>query len=168
MEVTLEPAGDRREAIENLFQLYVHDVTVFWDSRRVELGENGRFPGYPPLASYWSEPRREALLIRADGALAGFVLLNDPSHSGKRADFNVAEFFVARPYRREGLGRAAALKAILPRAGQWEIAVARRNTGAQSFWRGVAAEAAKGPVEERDQDDDRWNGTILRFRVAHA
>ncbi|WP_337189005.1 GNAT family N-acetyltransferase [Phenylobacterium sp.] len=167
MDVTLEPAADRRATIENLFQFYVHDFSDFWIEPQVDLGEDGRFPPYPPLESYWAgDPRRAAYLIRADQALAGFVLLNDHSHSGRPADFNVAEFFVARPYRRGGVGRAAALAAITPRRGQWEIAVARRNLAAQAFWRQIAAAAAAGDIEETDQDDDRWNGMILRFVVA--
>jgi predicted acetyltransferase len=166
-EVTLEVVGaERAETLSNLFQLYVHDFTDFWTERRVELQEDGRFPPYPPLQTYWREADRQALLIRADGALAGFVLLDGHGHSGRPTDFNVGEFFVARHYRRGGVGRAAALTVLRARPGQWEIAVARRNTGAQAFWRGVAEAAASGPVEAIDQDDDHWNGLVLRFRVA--
>jgi predicted acetyltransferase len=167
MNVTLEAAGaERAGTLSNLFQLYVHDFTDFWTERRVELQEDGRFPPYPPLQTYWTEPDREALLIRADGKLAGFVLLNRHGHSGLATDFSVGEFFVARHYRRSGVGRAAALAVLCARPGRWEIAVARRNTGAQAFWRGVADEAAAGPVEALDQDDDRWDGLVLRFDVA--
>jgi len=165
-EVRLEPAGaERAETLANLFQFYVHDFAEFWTERRVELGEDGRFPLYPPLPSYWTDPDRSAFLIRVAGAVAGFVLLDGHSHSGAPTDFNMGEFFVARHYRREGVGRAAALAAIGPRPGQWELAVARRNAPALAFWRGVAAEAASGEVDERDQDNEAWNGAILRFRV---
>ncbi|TAJ74095.1 MAG: GNAT family N-acetyltransferase [Phenylobacterium sp.] len=165
-KVTLEPAGaDKRATVENLFQLYVHDFTDFWTERRVELGEDGRFPPYPPLAAYWSEPGAEPMLIRADGQVAGFVLIDRHSHSGLPTDFNMGEFFVARHYRREGVGRDAALEAIQVRPGQWELAVARRNTGAQAFWRRIAAAVAP-EVEEIDRDDAVWNGLILRFVVA--
>jgi predicted acetyltransferase len=157
---------DLRATVENLFQLYVHDFADFWAERQVELQEDGRFPAYPPLAAYWSEAGAEPFLIRADGRLAGFALIDRHSHSGAPTDFNMGEFFVARHYRREGVGRAAALQAIQDRPGQWEIAVARRNVGALAFWRGVAETAAIGGVETRDQDDDRWNGAILRFVVA--
>lgn len=167
MNVVLEPVGpDRRATIENLFQLYVHDFTEFWTERRVELGEDGRFPPYPPLAAYWEEAGGEPFLIRANGAVAGFVLIDRHSHSGEPVDFNMGEFFVARHYRLEGVGRAAALAAIRTRAGQWEIAVSRKNVGAQGFWRGIAAVAACGEIAEHDQDDERWNGLILRFAVA--
>jgi predicted acetyltransferase len=165
-EVTLEPAGrERRLALTNLFQLYAHDVSEQWfDRPEGELGEDGRLEEYPLLDNYWNEPDHEVMLIRADGRLAGFVMVNTYSHSGLPLDFQIAEYFVARKHRRSG-GRTAALEVIRARPGLWELAVARRNTGAQDFWRGVAAELAGEEVEALDLDDERWNGLILRFRV---
>jgi predicted acetyltransferase len=167
LKVALESAADRRETVENLFQLYVHDFADFRSIKRpVEFGADGRFPSYPPLAAYWSEPEAWPLLIAADGELAGFVLIDRHSHSGRPCDFNMGEFFVARHYRREGVGRIAAELAMRERPGLWEIAVARNNTPAKGFWQGVAARLAHGPVDEIDQDDERWNGLILRLDVA--
>ncbi|HEY3694883.1 MAG TPA: acetyltransferase, partial [Phenylobacterium sp.] len=62
MHVTLETAAGKRQTVENLFQLYVHDFADFWVTRQIELGEDGRFPPYPPLAAYWSEPDAEPWL----------------------------------------------------------------------------------------------------------
>lgn len=155
----------QRPALEAMFQLYVHDFTSFWPERRLELGEDGRFPAYPHMDGYWSEPDREPLLIRAAGRLAGFALINRHSHIGEPCDFAMAEFFVARHYRREGVGRAAALTAIRARPGLWEIAVARPNVDALPFWRGVAAAAAPGRVAEMDLDNAHWNGAILRVQA---
>ena len=167
--VTLEAAGrEDRATIANLFQLYVHDFTEQWaGTERGELQPDGLFPPYPYLDSYWQEARRWPYLILAGGNLAGFVLINDVSHSGRPLDFAVAEFFVVRKHRRDGVGREAARMAIARRPGQWELAVARRNAAAQAFWRGVSAElASPGTVEESVQDDDLWDGLILRFRVS--
>lgn len=164
LEAAGTPAG--RATVENLFQFYVHDFADFWAERQVELQADGRFPPYPPLAAYWSEAGAEPFLIRADGEIAGFALIDRHSHCGLPTDFNMGEFFVARHYRREGVGHLAALAAIRARPGLWEIAVARRNVGALAFWRRVAVAAAIGPVDERDQDDARWNGAILRLVVA--
>jgi predicted acetyltransferase len=167
-EVTLEPVGrERRQTLVNLFQLYAHDFSDQWfDRPEGELDEDGRLEEYGLMDSYWSEPNHEVMLIRADGRIAGFVMVNDHSHADLPLDYAIAEFFVARKHRREGVGRAAALAVIGARPGLWELAVARRNTGAQPFWRKVAAELAAGEVEELDRDDERWNGLILRFRVA--
>jgi predicted acetyltransferase len=166
-EVTLEPAGpDSRQTLANLFQLYIHDFSEQWaGTSRGELGEDGLFEGSPSPEAYRTEPGRESFLIRDDGHLAGFVLINRHSHSGLPLDHAIAEFFVVRKHRRSGVGRAAARAAMAPRRGQWELAVARRNAGALAFWRAVADELADGSVEEVDRDDDHWNGPILRFRV---
>lgn len=166
-KVELEPCGpERRPTLETLFQLYIHDFSEFWaGTDRGELQEDGRFPDYPYLDRYWSEPGRSAWLIRADGHLAGFAMLGGVSHSGLPADHDMAEFFVARKHRRSGVGFTAASQLIRARPGQWEIAVVRANVAALGFWRRVA-EAAAPRVEELDLADGRWNGAILRFQVA--
>lgn len=167
-EITLEAAGPaQRQTLENLFQLYVHDFSELWFDRDMgELDESGRFPSYIDPTPYWSEPGGSAWLIRADGHLAGFALLGHESHSGVAADHDMAEFFVARKYRRDGVGYRAACRLIGERPGRWEIAVTRRNVAAQHFWRKVAGDLAAGPVEEHDLDDAKWNGLILRLTVA--
>ena len=169
-DVTLEPAGPARQTtLENLFQLYVHDFSELWFDRTDigELDETGRFEAYIGVAKYWTEPGCSAWLIRADGKLAGFALLGTDSHSGVACDHDMAEFFVARKYRRDGVGHRAACKLIGERPGRWEIAVTRRNVGAQHFWRRIAGLAADGgPVDELDRDDDLWNGLIFRFSNA--
>src|SRR5947209_454946 len=107
-EVTLEvAAASQRPTLENLFQLYTHDFSDFWVGREDgELEEDGRFPAYVHLDSYWTEPERTPYLIRAGGHLAGFALVNRFSHSGLPLDFAIAEFFVARKHRRGGVGFA--------------------------------------------------------------
>lgn len=166
-KVELEPcARARLPTLEAMFQLYVHDFSEHWAGQdRGELLESGRFADYPGLDRYWREPGRSAWLIRADGHLAGFALLSAHSHSGQPADHDIAEFFVVRKHRRSGVGFEAARQLIGSRPGQWEIAVVRANAGALAFWRRVAA-AASPELDEQDVDDARWNGAILRFRVA--
>jgi predicted acetyltransferase len=167
VDVTLEEAGPQRRAtFENLFQLYVHDFTEQWHGLpRGELGEDGLFAAYEYWDGYWTEPDRVPILIRADGHVAGFALVNNSAHSGLPTDYSIAEFFVARKHRRSGVGQAAALAILGARPGQWDVAVSRRNIGAQYFWRRVAAEIAGDEVEALDRDDDLWNGLILRFRA---
>jgi predicted acetyltransferase len=169
-EVTLERVGRERAAtLTNLFQLYAHDFSEQWfDRPEGELDEDGRLEEYGLMDRYWSQPDHEVMLIRRDGRIAGFVMVNKYSHSGLPLDHQIAEFFVARKHRRAKVGKDAALQVICARPGQWELAIARRNEGAKPFWRGVAAAAAAegSTVEELDQNDDRWNGMILRFWVA--
>ncbi len=168
-------APGEKNALQNMMQLYVHDFSEQWaglsgrelgrNAPFAELGADGRFPDYP-LDAYWAEEGRLPLLIRSNGRLAGFALLNKHAHSGRPVDQSMAEFFVLRRYRRGGVGTKAAHAIFTAHPGQWEAAVARRNMGALVFWRNAVAShpGARG-LEETDVKNDAWDGAILRFRI---
>ncbi|HMN44041.1 MAG TPA: GNAT family N-acetyltransferase [Povalibacter sp.] len=156
----------QRAALENLMQLYIHDFSEHWAGRSEgELREDGRFAPYP-LDAYWSEPAHVPLLIRRGGSLIGFALLNANSHTGQPVDRNVAEFFIARKYRRTGVGTEAAHAVFARYPGQWETAVARRNLAALAFWRKtIAACPQVFDLGEHDINDAHWNGPVIRFQT---
>jgi predicted acetyltransferase len=159
---TLEDHG----ALANLMQFYIHDFSEFWSGTpQGELGEDGRFEPYP-LDAYWREPSRIPLLLRLDGRLAGFALLNAVGHAAEPIDRNMAEFFIVRKHRRGGVGTAAARKIFSLHPGRWEVAVARRNLAALPFWRqAITGHAAVVDVEELNLSTGAWNGPLFRFRV---
>lgn len=155
-----------RGALANLMQLYVHDFSELWSGRpEGELEDDGRFADYP-LDAYWREPDHIPLLLRRDGRLIGFALLNAASHSGRPVDHNMAEFFIVRKHRRGGAGTLAARTVFSRYPGLWEAAVARRNLAALAFWRkAVQQHARAAEMEETDVATEAWNGPILRFRI---
>lgn len=165
--VTLERATpDRREVLTHLAQLYMHDFSdLLPPERRVTVGDDGRFPEDLHLDHYWSDPDCSVWFLRADGALAGFALLNRHSHCARPVDFNMGEFFVARPHRREGVGMRAAVELIAMHPGQWEIAAGAHNVPAQKFWPAVIAKVAAAAVETLRGDGVAWSGPIMRFVV---
>jgi len=165
----IEAGPELRPVIENLMQLYIHDFSDFLvHGNRKTLSEDGRFFDYP-LDSYWRDAGRSALLIRNDGLLAGFALINDQGHTEAATDFNMGEFFIVRGHRRGGTGTAAARAIFARRPGRWEVAVARRNTPALPFWRrAIEGFGRADDIEESDQDDAKWNGALFRFRVLPA
>ena len=78
---------------------------------------------------YWLDPDRRAFLIRVDGAWAGLALV----FVGTPRD--IAEFFVMRKYRNNGVGTSAA-KIIFERyPGQWTVRQQLTNPDATAFWR---------------------------------
>ncbi|NUR08847.1 MAG: GNAT family N-acetyltransferase [Nocardioidaceae bacterium] len=139
-ETTLRPlTDDEHPLVENLWQLYRHDLSEFRGTLPDELG---RFaPGHLPL-HLTGDPDRTAYLVRLDGRPAGFVLLRGLVERPLR----IAEFFVARAARRQGVGRVAALRLLELHPGDWEIAFQEENPSAARFWRRLAAEVA----------GDRW------------
>jgi predicted acetyltransferase len=165
VEISRASAAER-STLRNLMQLYVHDFSEFWaGTPDGDLHPDGRFGDYD-LAPYWSEAYHFPLLVRASGQLVGFALVDDQGHSGQPTDWNVAEFFIARKYRRSGVGTAAAHGLFDRYPGRWEAAVARKNTGALPFWRGAVARHPRvSEVQEDDVTSPAWNGQIIRFRI---
>ena len=133
------PAGPEQEPVlTNLLELYAHVFSEFFD---IELGADGKF-GYPQLPLYWSEAGRHACLVRADGALAGFVLVKRAA-----AVWDMAEFFVARRYRRHGIGTAVAHEVWRQFPGRWEVRVMQVNLAAYAFWGRTIAAFTGGAAE---------------------
>jgi predicted acetyltransferase len=156
-----------RAALEQLVQFYVYDFAEFLPpERRVGLGEDGRFPPLPHLDEYWTEADRSVWFLRAEGVLCGFALLSRHSYSGLPADFNVGEYFVARPYRRTGIGTYAIVQLLHEHPGVWEIAIGARNLPAQAFWPRAIAAVKVRELQTVQGDGVHWTGPILRFSVA--
>ena len=163
MQVT-EAGSSHASLIQNLMQLYTHDFSEFWaGTTRGDLDPDGRFPAYP-LEDYWSRAHWWAGLICCNARLAGFALINDETHSGMPAQRNMAEFFVLRKYRGNGVGQAAAEILFSRHPGSWEVAVARRNTRALQFWpKLIRSSPRASSIDEMDVQNAHWNGPILRF-----
>ncbi|MCC6920479.1 MAG: GNAT family N-acetyltransferase [Alphaproteobacteria bacterium] len=166
--VAVSPAAPHeRPLVEGLFQFYAYDFSEFAapDSPDFDFDASGRFAPYAYLDSYWREEGRVPLLIRIDGRLAGFALLNRHSHRGGAIERNMAEFFVARRFRRRGVAQEALRRILADFPGAWEIAVSERNTGALAFWPRAIAAAGIAGVARVEGDGTQWRGPIYCFRA---
>jgi predicted acetyltransferase len=145
---------DQEPILANLLELYAHDFSEFHD---IELGEDGRF-GYEHLPLYWQEPDRHPFLVRVDGHLAGFVLVKrSDSISGNGIIWDLAEFFIARRYRRHGVGTIAAHAVWTRFPGRWEVRVMGSNIAGLNFWnRAISAFAGKRIKPIRVEYDGGW------------
>src|ERR1700730_9913179 len=132
------PATTEQEPVlANLLELYAHDFSEFSD---LKIGVDGRF-GYEPLTLYWRESNRFPFLVRANGDLAGFVLVQQGSQvSGAAEVWDVAEFFVLRGYRRQGVGVRVAHDVWRMFTGRWEVRVTDKNLAARAFWKHAVSE----------------------------
>jgi predicted acetyltransferase len=165
--VDLQPATpEQAPALENLFELYAHDLSAAFE---LDVGDDGRF-GAARLARYWSEPERcFPFLIRVGRELAGFALVTRGSPATPDpTNLDVAEFFVLRRYRRSGVGgqAAGALWDRLP--GHWIVRVAERNQDARPFWtRTISGYTQRRFSEARAVIGNRpW--TVFQFDSAAA
>lgn len=144
--------------VANLLEFYVYD---FSELLGLDVAENGRF-GYEELPLYWSEPDRYAFLIRKGGRLAGLVLVQKAGEL-----WDIAEFFVLRAYRRQGVAIQAA-KAIWTRfPGEWRVRVRQRNAPALRFWESAVAEFSRREVVAQltDVDGEAWSFFLFESKA---
>ena len=144
-------------AISRMLELYQHDLSNLWDQ---DLNERGEY-GYD-VTRYADDPCCLAFVFRVAGRYAGFALV-DPSVRLPQDEWWLAQFFVIRKYRLQGVGRLAA-HAVFDRVrGRWEVGQMAGNHAAQAFWRGVIAGYTQGRFVEHGLDDRRWVGLLQCF-----
>ena len=134
-------------ALRRLYVLYLHDLSAF--TTHYQLDDDARWrPDY--LEDMLPRPECHCLLIRLGGTPVGFALVTAKPfpHMARDADYRMAEFFVAQPYRRRGVGRVAALEALARFRGCWTVEELTANEPAVAFWRSVIAQATGGAYEE--------------------
>jgi predicted acetyltransferase len=122
---------EQEPIVANLLELYAYDFSEF---HPMQPGPDGRF-GYKGLSRYWLETDRLPLLLKADGRLAGVVLVKrERGVLGTETVWDVAEFFVLRMFRRQGVGKAAAHEIWRRYPGKWQVRVMESNYSGYRFW----------------------------------
>jgi predicted acetyltransferase len=161
VKIEVSPAELGEKAVlRNLLELYLYDFSEFDGG---EVGPDGLY-GHDTLDLYWTEAGRHPFLIRVDGQLAGFVLVNRHYYLPTQPDAHaIGEFFVMRKYRRSGVGEKVAVQIFQLFPGKWEVAQLADNLPAHLFWRKVIGRFTQDQYEEIFLDDNRWHGPVLTF-----
>jgi predicted acetyltransferase len=141
-----------REWIESVYRDYLDDLSplntgVF---SMTSLGEIG-YSESDQLARWFVDSTVTPLVIVRGSDLVGFAMVatGGATPGAPPVDYRMAEFFVARTWRRRGVGRLA-VELILNRfAGRWQITEYLRNPVAVAFWRRVVANYTQGRFQER-------------------
>jgi predicted acetyltransferase len=125
--------GSLRCAVENLFPLYLHDLSEF---RGTLPRPDGYFAMGERRAAYFTDPDRLVYLFIRDDRPVGFALVKGLT----RPPMSIGEFFVVRAVRRRGVGENAVRQIFGLHPGRWEWAFQENNLGAARFWRQMANE----------------------------
>ena len=114
---------------------------------------------YPRLALYWEDADRIPYLVRIGTENAGFALVRRHPATDFR---EMAEFYIAPAWRRQGVGRDAARALFARHTGWWHLQILETNVAAQAFWRRVIP----APVRESAQRGSTGRRfTVLQFRT---
>jgi predicted acetyltransferase len=158
-------AASERPLLERLMQLYAYDWSPLVG---LDVDAEGRFSGVD-LAPYWRDDLHHPFVLRVDGRPAGFALVIGKSRlTGEVGVHDMAEFFVMRRYRRQGVGSAAARAAFDAFRGPWEVRQRDEYPEATRFWRTVIDQYTSGAFTEIHCDEPSWKGVVQRFKTPAA
>ena len=130
-------------------QFYIYDFSEYI---LCDVEADGLFSPYAQLEDYWQDTtHRFPYIIKKENNYAGFALvrlIGSPPHQ----HLSIAEFFIMRRYRREGLGRSIAIQLFDLHKGQWEIYQKESNKPARAFWLHTITGYTHGQFIERFED----------------
>ena len=156
----IQTGPEQAELIRNLYQFYAYESSD-WEQEDVEA--DGRFYIHEEhLSRYWQDPQWSANLLLVDGYIAGFLLIERSELVGINA-LELADLFILKRYRRQGIGRAVALQ-VLTGAGDWLLRCYAPDPAAVAFCKAVVAELPR-PVQQIVLGDDP---DLLTYKVTSA
>ncbi len=136
-----------KDIIQNLGRFYVYEMSRYCGFLQDwETPANGLFE-CRDLSPYCEQPDRSAFLIKVDGELAGFVLINKTGTTPD-VDWNIGEFFIISKFQKKGIGRYVAEQVFSQFRGVWETTQMPENKAAIDFWEKVVTHYTNGQFEK--------------------
>ncbi len=156
----LSATADQATLIRNLYQFYAYESSD-WEQEDVEV--DGRFYIHDEhLQRYWQDDGWAAYLVLADGFIAGFVLVERSELPGIDA-LELADLFILKKYRRQGIGLAVALQ-LLGGEGDWLLRCYAQDSPAVAFCNTVLGQLSR-PAQAIALDDEP---DLINFLVSGA
>lgn len=144
--------------LQRMLELHQHDLSPF---SQADLNNHGEF-GYTYLDHYWVETNRHPYLIRIADTLVGFALVNSHCYL-PQSQYSMAEFFILKRCRRQGLGQTLAHQVFDQHSGIWEVRQLPGHTQAVLFWQQVLKRYPATNSKELFHGYGNWPGTMLQF-----
>ncbi len=152
-----------RPLLLDMFERYYEDFAELTGSKP---GYDGKFVPKDFMAGWWRSRVGEFFpyLLRIEGQWAGFAFVEVGSYAAptRNKHWLMEDFYVARAYRRRGIGRWFAAELFGRHDGVWEIGQIPQNTRASAFWREVLR-AHAGEFEELLVRNSVWDGPVQLF-----
>lgn len=132
---------------------YMNEIYDFTD--HLEMDRYGNYL-YGGIEKYLTEKDLKAFLVYDEDKFKGFVMLHQGRYAPKGYDYNIHEFYIAKPYRHQGLATIL-LKAIFATyKGKYFVMQLEKNTKAIRFWHHYYNKHEIAYVEKRRQVEGEW------------
>jgi len=137
-EIVLEPFCDDREEKQNrINKICGNDFS--------ELSHENRSITPMIADENWKEKEGRSFFIRWDNQDVGLIFISKHNEMSKLTNsYTIFELFIAKKYRRLGIGKSAVFKVFDMFRGDWEIFICNNNVITHNFWDHVIKEYTKG------------------------
>ena len=134
-QIKLTPATLKEyPVIQNMGRFYVYDMSEYLGKEAGwEIPEDGLYECID-FKKYWEDKDSFPFLVNYQNEIVGFVII-DKKGSDAGIDFNMAQFFILRKFKHQGIGKYIAQECFQKFPGMWEVMVMPGNEGAYRFWR---------------------------------
>ncbi|UTV26443.1 GNAT family N-acetyltransferase [Photobacterium atrarenae] len=172
MKVSLVPiAENERPTLERLFQFYLYEMAA---CLALPLNAQGSYAYRPTLLDgYWTQPEHQPffMVVENDAAgveaveqeLAGFALIR--RYPQDPARYDIDQFFVARKFKGQGVGKQALANLLNQFPGKWQIRVLVENEPALAFWQSAVRQVVGQHYEHSMDLDVDLMMHFFRFEV---
>ncbi|MDR3476596.1 MAG: GNAT family N-acetyltransferase [Gammaproteobacteria bacterium] len=133
--------------IQNMGRFYVYDMSEYMGhAKGWEMPQDGLYECIS-FKKYWETDKAYPFLIHYKNEIAGFVIV-DNLGCESATEFNMAQFFILRKFKHQGIGKAVANWCFDRFPGRWEVMVMPGNEGAYRFWRSVISHRTQNNFTE--------------------
>lgn len=132
---------------------YLNEIYDYTDG--IQMDQYGNYE-YDGIESYLDDKSLKAFLMVDDNRYVGFVMLNTGRYIPRGYDFSIHEIFVAKPYRKQGMARAALEEIFTYYKGKYLVMQLEKNIDALRFWRHYYTEYEISYVEKRREIEGAW------------
>lgn len=150
MAVTIEKIEENElNTLNKLVELAAYDLSELSGS---DINENGLYVMNFDSRNWFEDANFHLYFIRVEGILVGFIAIR------KILEENIIylnHFFILRKFRRQKVGKEAAIKAFNLFSGKWRVSQFDWNIPAQIFWRKIVKEYSNDNFTEIRRKDNK-------------
>jgi predicted acetyltransferase len=149
MPIELVRASSRDDTtIRNLYQFYIYEFTRFMANWHTNYA--GRYTE-DDLDEIWHKPNRHTFLVKIEGELAGFAIVDygvPGQYWTDAASVVMVEFFIMAQFQGKGIAELVAVQLFDMYPGKWVVFELEKNVRAQRFWRRTIERYTNGQFRE--------------------
>ncbi len=145
-----------RNILQILLQEYLSEMSLYYNDIRAD--ENWIYP-YKYFENYFTDKDREWFILKIDGEVAGFCLINEFIILAEKWAKAIAEFYIKKEYRKQWLWKQSAYKIFEKYIWMREVRQWINNIPAQRFWEKIINEYTDWKYDKKIIDDE----VVMRF-----